>query len=124
MERLKQKVSDIEAVKELLRQHGYQQKNAYEALRNPDVSISDMIGAIPELASFREPIRYQTELEVKYQGYIDKEDREIERFEKLENLAIPQNFSYDDVMGLSSEGRENLRRSVPPPWGRLRGSTE
>jgi tRNA uridine 5-carboxymethylaminomethyl modification enzyme len=117
LERLKQKVSDIEAVKELLRQHGYQQKNAYEALRNPDVSISDMIGAIPELASFREPIRYQTELEVKYQGYIDKEDREIERFEKLENLAIPQNFSYDGVMGLSSEGREKLTSVSPASVG-------
>jgi tRNA uridine 5-carboxymethylaminomethyl modification enzyme len=117
LERLKQKVSDIEAVKELLRQHGYQQKNAYEALRNPDVSISDMIGAIPELASFRESIRYQTELEVKYQGYIDKEDREIERFEKLENLAIPQNFSYDGVMGLSSEGREKLTSVSPASVG-------
>jgi hypothetical protein len=64
----RRKVADIDAVKELLHQHGYQQKNAYEALKNPEVTITDMIPVIPELASYREAIRYQAELEVKYQG--------------------------------------------------------
>ncbi|MCH3921129.1 MAG: tRNA uridine-5-carboxymethylaminomethyl(34) synthesis enzyme MnmG [Sphaerochaeta sp.] len=117
LERLRRKVADIDAVKELLHQHGYQQKNAYEALKNPEVTITDMIPVIPELASYREAIRYQAELEVKYQGYIDKEDREIARFEKLENLAIPEDFSYDEVVGLSSEGREKLKSVRPASVG-------
>jgi hypothetical protein len=52
LERLRRKVADIDAVKELLHQHGYQQKNAYEALKNPEVTITDMIPVIPELASY------------------------------------------------------------------------
>jgi len=113
LERLQEKMGKIEAVKELLHQHSYQQKNAYVALKNPEISINDMLQTIVELNDYGEPIRYQAELEVKYQGYIDKQDREIERFEKLENLAIPADFSYDEVVGLSTEGREKLKAVSP-----------
>jgi len=113
LERLQEKMGKIEAVKELLHQHSYQQKNAYIALKNPEISINDMLQTIVELNDYGEPIRYQAELEVKYQGYIDKQDREIERFEKLENLAIPADFSYDEVVGLSTEGREKLKAVSP-----------
>lgn len=113
LERLKRKMEGIEAVKELLRGRSYEQKNALQALKMPEVEIDQMIGAIPELAGYDESVRYQVELDVKYQGYIDREDREISRFERLEGMAIPAGFDYDKVQGLSFESREKLKKVLP-----------
>ncbi len=113
LERLKRKMEGIEAVKELLRGRSYEQKNALQALKMPEVEIDRMIGAIPELAGYDESVRYQVELDVKYQGYIDREDREISRFERLEGMAIPAGFDYDKVQGLSFESREKLKKVLP-----------
>ncbi len=113
LERLKRKMEGIDAVKELLRSRSYAQKNALQALKMPEVEIDQMVGAIPELAGYDESVRYQVELDVKYQGYIDREDREISRFERLEGMAIPAGFDYDKVQGLSFESREKLKKVLP-----------
>lgn len=113
LERLKRKMEGIGAVKELLRSRSYAQKNALQALKMPEVEIDQMVGAIPELAGYDESVRYQVELDVKYQGYIDREDREISRFERLEGMAIPAGFDYDKVQGLSFESREKLKKVLP-----------
>ena len=113
LERLKRKMEGIDAVKELLRSRSYAQKNALQALKMPEVEIDQMVGAIPELAGYDESVRYQVELDVKYRGYIDREDREISRFERLEGMAIPAGFDYDKVQGLSFESREKLKKVLP-----------
>ena len=113
MDRLEEKLSGIDSVKELLKSHSWEKQNALEALRRPEVEISEMEEAIPEIAAIPASIRYQAEVEVKYQGYIDRQDREVTRFEHLESLAIPSGFSYDGVIGLSSEGREKLKKILP-----------
>ncbi|MDD7201482.1 MAG: tRNA uridine-5-carboxymethylaminomethyl(34) synthesis enzyme MnmG [Sphaerochaetaceae bacterium] len=117
LERLKRKMEGIDAVKDLLRSRSYEQKNALQALKMPEVEIDQMVSAIPELAAYDESVRYQVELDVKYQGYIDREDREITRFERLEEMAIPADFDYDKVQGLSFESREKLKKVLPVSVG-------
>ncbi len=117
LERLKRKMEGIDAVKDLLRSRSYEQKNALQALKMPEVEIDQMVSAIPELAAYDESVRYQVELDVKYQGYIDREDREITRFERLEGMAIPAGFDYDKVQGLSFESREKLKKVLPVSVG-------
>ena len=117
LERLKEKLSKIESVKELLKQNSYNQKNALQALKMPEVEIDDMIEKIPELSLYSEPIRYQTQLDVKYEGYIKKQEKEVKRFSSLESIRIPDDFNYDSVNGMSTEGIEKCKQIRPRSIG-------
>ena len=59
----------------------------------------------------------ELETEVKYAGYIKRQYEQVERFRRLENLAIPVGFDYDAVNGLSAEVREKLKQVVPRTLG-------
>ncbi|HAF85553.1 MAG TPA: tRNA uridine-5-carboxymethylaminomethyl(34) synthesis enzyme MnmG [Sphaerochaeta sp.] len=111
--RLKAKLEKIEAVKDLLEKQKYGQKSAIEALKMPEVTMENLQEVIVELSEFEEPIRYQVELDVKYAGYINRQDRQVSRFEKLEGLEISADFDYDALDGLSSESREKLKKIRP-----------
>ncbi|MDD4647454.1 MAG: tRNA uridine-5-carboxymethylaminomethyl(34) synthesis enzyme MnmG, partial [Sphaerochaeta sp.] len=111
--RLQQKLEKMETVKDLLRQRKVGEKSAIQALKMPEVTMASLQETIPELSAFEEPIRYQVELDVKYEGYINRQERQINRFEKLESLHISQDFNYDALDGLSAEGKEKLKRVMP-----------
>ena len=111
--RLKDKMEKMEAVKDLLRKGRFEDKSALQALKMPEVTIQNLKKNVGELALYDEPILYQVELDVKYAGYIDRQERQINRFEKLENLLIPEDYRYDQIEGLSAEGREKLKKVSP-----------
>ncbi|MEA5029484.1 MAG: FAD-dependent oxidoreductase, partial [Sphaerochaeta associata] len=113
LDRLKDKLSRMDAVKDLLRARRYEEKSALQALKMPEVTIEDVSKRIPELKAYDEPILYQVELDVKYEGYINRQDRQISRFEKLESLLIDEKLDWDAIEGLSAEGREKLKKVRP-----------
>ncbi|MGE4466681.1 tRNA uridine-5-carboxymethylaminomethyl(34) synthesis enzyme MnmG [Sphaerochaeta sp.] len=113
LSRLQLKMEKMETVKDLLRQRKIGEKSAILALKMPEVTMASLQETIPELSAFEEPIRYQVELDVKYEGYINRQERQINRFEKLEGLHISQDFNYDALDGLSAEGKEKLKRVMP-----------
>nr|WP_321305153.1 tRNA uridine-5-carboxymethylaminomethyl(34) synthesis enzyme MnmG [uncultured Sphaerochaeta sp.] len=113
LSRLQQKLEKMETVKDLLRQRKVGEKSAIQALKMPEVTMASLQETIPELSAFEEPIRYQVELDVKYEGYINRQERQINRFEKLESLHISQDFDYDALDGLSAEGKEKLKKVMP-----------
>ncbi len=113
LDRLKDKLSRMDAVKDLLRARRYEEKSALQALKMPEVTIEDVSKRIPELQAFEEPILYQVELDVKYEGYINRQDRQISRFEKLESLLIDEKLDWDSIEGLSAEGKEKLKKVRP-----------
>lgn len=113
LSRLQHKMEKMETVKDLLRQRKVGEKSAIQALKMPEVTMASLQETIPELSAFEEPIRYQVELDVKYEGYINRQERQINRFEKLESLHISQDFNYDALDGLSAEGKEKLKRVMP-----------
>ena len=55
----------------------------------------------------------QVNIEVKYQGYIDKEFKEANRVLKLESVLIPEDINYQEIANLASEAREKLMRVKP-----------
>ncbi len=117
LDRLKEKLAKIESVKELLKQNSYNQKNALQALKMPEVEIDDMMEKIVDLSLYSEPIRYQTQLDVKYEGYIKKQDKEVKRFASLESIRIADDFDYDSVSGMSTEGIEKCKQIRPRSIG-------
>jgi tRNA uridine 5-carboxymethylaminomethyl modification enzyme len=59
----------------------------------------------------------QVEIEIKYEGYIQRQLKEIERFKNLERMKIPEGFDYSVVHGLSNEIREKLQSVRPRSLG-------
>lgn len=53
------------------------------------------------------------EISVKYQGYIEREEKIAEKISRLENLEIPPDFDYDKVSGLSIECRQKFKKYSP-----------
>ncbi|MBU2585457.1 MAG: tRNA uridine-5-carboxymethylaminomethyl(34) synthesis enzyme MnmG, partial [Bacteroidetes bacterium] len=65
---------------------------------------------------FREAVR-QAEIEMKYEGYIKRQNEEIERFHQNEGTIIPNNLDYSKIKSLSTESREKLERIRPRSIG-------
>ncbi len=78
-------------------------------------------GMVSELAPAPEPlspkVTRQAEIEIKYEGYIQRQQREIERFRNLEHVKIPEGFDYKTVHGLSNELCQKLSEIRPASLG-------
>jgi tRNA uridine 5-carboxymethylaminomethyl modification enzyme len=61
----------------------------------------------------------QVEIEIKYEGYIQKQLREIERFQNLERIKIPQDFDFSNIHSLSNELKEKLSNVKPVSLGQV-----
>ena len=62
-------------------------------------------------------IEEQVNIQIKYEGYIEKQMRQVEQFKKLEKKRIPKDIDYSKVMSLSLEGRQNLEKIRPESIG-------
>jgi tRNA uridine 5-carboxymethylaminomethyl modification enzyme len=94
-------------------------RSLLQVLRRPDVSM-DSLAASEPLLSDLDPdptVREQIEIEAKYAGYIDRQERQAEKLERLESLRIPTEFDYSAVRHLASEAVEKLMRVRPETVG-------
>ena len=88
-----------------------------ELLRRPELRLVDLDFLEPWLAEMSSEVRNELETEVKYAGYIRRQHEQVERFRRLEDLAIPVDFDYDSVGSLSAEVREKLMKVAPRTLG-------
>jgi tRNA uridine 5-carboxymethylaminomethyl modification enzyme len=86
-------------------------------LRRPDVSYSDLAEIDLKSRDVPSIIREQVEIQIKYQGYIDRQLQEVERASKLEGTRIPESLDYNAISGFSAEVREKLLRFKPDTLG-------
>ena len=59
----------------------------------------------------------QLEIDIKYKGYIEKEKTNADKLTRLENIKLPENFKYDKLSSISSEGRQKLLEKKPQTIG-------
>ena len=59
----------------------------------------------------------QVEIEIKYEGYILRQKRQVEQFQKMEKKRIPQDINYDDILSLRLEARQHLKLFHPSSIG-------
>ena len=64
-----------------------------------------------------EQVKLQVDVEAKYSGYLKRQNDEIERQRRNEDLRLPENIDYGDVRGLSNEARQRLRDVRPETLG-------
>ena len=84
-----------------------------EFLRRPEVGYQTAVELGLGDAGLGEEEREQVEIEAKYQDYIERQGREVERIRRLEQRPVPQDVDYGEIKGLSNEARDNLTRFVP-----------
>jgi tRNA uridine 5-carboxymethylaminomethyl modification enzyme len=90
----------------------------HELLRRPDVSYHSLSSiSAPVLAIQDESVKEQVEIQAKYQGYIARQQDEIERREGQNSLTLPADLDYAEVRGLSIEARQTLSRQRPESIG-------
>ena len=117
LEMLRKKISRMESLQDILRHRGFGGRNALDALKSPEITMDELGVEIPEVNDYPKSARLALELKVKYEGYIQRQDRQVERFSKMEGIRIPEDFDYDAIDGISSESREKLKAVRPTSIG-------
>ncbi len=87
--------------------------NMGDIIKRPEITY-DMLAPIdkdrPELS---DEVREQVNIQIKYEGYIARQMKQVEAFKKLEAKKIPENIDYDEVMGLRIEARQKFKAVRP-----------
>lgn len=90
-------------------------------LLRPNVDLPSLMKTLPgiseALAHVSAESIEQSEIQVKYERYIEKEQEIVERMSQLENMAIPESFDYDKVNALSNEALQKFKRIRPSTLG-------
>ena len=131
MEALQAKREEIEEIKELFRRRYVQEKDCLKAkslkkhlgktfehvLKDPTIQLADLLACADILRSKNPDWLRQVGLDFKYSGYIARQEKQVQRFRKMEELKIPDSFDYDRAGGLSTESREKLKNIKPRSLG-------
>ncbi len=99
---------------------------ASDLLRRPEATWDMIAELAPPPESLDEEITTAVSVEIKYEGYIDRQKRQVERMRKMERVRVPVDFDYDGVPGLLSESRQKLKKLRPRTLaqaGRVSGVT-
>lgn len=90
-------------------------------LKRPEIGLAEILKIIPTLKSDLENYSLEeleeAEIEIKYESYIDREQKLADKIGSLEDFKIKSDFDYDRVKALSSEAREKLKRIRPETLG-------
>lgn len=86
---------------------------AFDLLKRPNVNYEDLMALIGEKGHEITEVREQIDILAKYSGYIVRQQAEIDKNKKLLNIKLPKDINYDEVHGLSNEGREILAKYRP-----------
>ena len=82
-------------------------------LKRPEVAIKDLISLDSSNIEIPEIAYNQIEIEVKYEGFIKRQLKDVERFENLEKIKVPLDMDYSRISSLSREIREKLTKFRP-----------
>lgn len=82
-------------------------------LRRPELGIEQVLQRFPSPVHLSPHLRVVLETELKFRGYLDRQEEEIQRIKKVESEIIPADFSYDSVPSLRVEAREKLKKYRP-----------
>ncbi|MDR0609396.1 MAG: tRNA uridine-5-carboxymethylaminomethyl(34) synthesis enzyme MnmG [Planctomycetaceae bacterium] len=126
IKRLHQKMEEISAVRRILAVTHDTHGSLLKFLARPETEWEEIVERIPQLASVSKQIAEQICIDTKYEGYIKRQEMDIERSRKLAEQRIPENTDYSIMKQLRSEAREKLEKIRPldlAQAGRISGIT-
>lgn len=87
----------------------------YNLLKRSEINMENISNFIN--LDFSEEIKEQVSINIKFEGYLIKANKEAEKMIKLENKKIPENIDYDSINNIASEGRQKLKEVRPTSIG-------
>lgn len=100
-----------------------QGRKLYDIVLRSGVTLKSLIEVVPRLKKFVEKEEFttevldQTEIQIKYRGYIERERFFADKLHRLENIAIPEDFDFNAMQSLTIEARQKLTRIRPTTIG-------
>lgn len=88
-----------------------------ELIRRPELSYEKLEEIDEERPRLPFDVREQVDINIKYDGYIRRQMRQVEQFKKLENKKIPENINYDEIQSLRIEAKQKLNQIRPSSIG-------
>ncbi len=86
---------------------------AYDFMRRPYVSYKDVAAIYPPEEEIMKEVQEQVEIHIKYEGYINKAQRKVDKVKRMENKKIPENIDYTEISGLATEAIDRLSMIQP-----------
>ncbi|MDM8005616.1 MAG: tRNA uridine-5-carboxymethylaminomethyl(34) synthesis enzyme MnmG [Phycisphaerae bacterium] len=112
------KQAAIESLESALRSNRTGGQSLLDLLRRPEIRLADLCRSHIELTDDMSPVILEAvEIQAKYAGYLEREQRQIERYRHLEARAIPESFDFTAVAELRYEAREKFTRFRPRSLG-------
>ncbi|MEB9680771.1 tRNA uridine-5-carboxymethylaminomethyl(34) synthesis enzyme MnmG [Bacillus thuringiensis serovar pingluonsis] len=90
---------------------------ASDLLRRPEMTYEHIHLLVPSEVELNDEVKEQVEIQIKYEGYIEKSLQQVERMKKMENKKIPVDIDYDAISSLASEARQKLKDVRPLSMG-------
>ncbi|MBI5093299.1 MAG: tRNA uridine-5-carboxymethylaminomethyl(34) synthesis enzyme MnmG [Candidatus Hydrogenedentes bacterium] len=116
-----QRISPTEEVNAYLAERGWapmtEPQSAAQLLRRPEAALRDVWALCPPPAPLDFETAEQVEIRCKYQGYIERQERDVERFKNAEEMLIPPDMDYFAIPGLPRESKERLHAIRPVNFG-------
>ena len=88
-----------------------------EKLRHPEATYDGLRAARPDLPDYPADVKEQLEINARYEGYIQRQDADRQRFRKMEDTPLPPDADYLNMSGLRIEARQKLDRQRPASLG-------
>lgn len=86
---------------------------ASDLLKRPEMTYELLEKLAPSENELDADIKEQVEIQIKYEGYIEKSLQQVDRLKKMENKKVPENIDYDAITGLATEARQKLKQIKP-----------
>ena len=106
-----------EQVQELLNEYGSTPLNSgislAELIKRPELSYDIVAPLDPKRPKLMRGVAEQVNIHMKYDGYIQRQMRQVEQFQKLENKKLPESLDYNEVPSLRTEARQKLTAVRP-----------
>jgi tRNA uridine 5-carboxymethylaminomethyl modification enzyme len=88
-----------------------------QLLKRSEIFFEDLLPFDPDLSNIGEQVAMEVETRIKYEGYISRQERQVEKMKRMELVRLPEHVDYLTVHGLSNEVREKLGRVRPISLG-------
>ena len=88
-----------------------------DLIRRPELGYDMLAPFDPDRPPLSDIIREQVEIQIKYEGYIRRQMRDVEQFRKLENRLLPPDIDYESIDSLRLEARQKLQKVRPRSFG-------
>jgi tRNA uridine 5-carboxymethylaminomethyl modification enzyme len=107
-ERFERKILALESIRDLISARRLATESLEQALKHPGAGLACAVDAVPELLEYPAEWLERVVLDIKYEGYIEKERRFTARAAKMDAVKLSPAFDYAGIKGLSAESKEKL----------------